>query len=370
MGATNNDGYTIALDQLADELPEGVTVATKSALSQFRKTISYQFFSDLYHQIITGWFSERPTWKGFYVSAIDGDDVSLPATQDVVDSGYRGTPVRGKRETYYPTAYTTFETDVLTGVPVNVCFSKDNDEIGGAIEMLRNSVCPEKTLTIYDRFYLSTRLLDEYTEENSGYFVCRCKSGKTFKEVAEFIDSDSLEQKTEINGINLRLVKYKCPEADSWIVIATNLPDDISREEIGGIYFRRWEAEIANKDRTYTMKIEQFRARDLNGILQEFYASLILQSLARMISARVIEEAVDPLKSEYRRPNLKAVLTRIVRTAYHLLIMASNDAFRRILQVAEKTTEKRRHFSRKYERVNRRKIGNLYSHQSVIPRRG
>ena len=74
----------------------------KSSLSERRQSVSFQFFKDIFDSEVKNFKTEIPTWKGLYVTATDGDNYSLPASEDVLESGYLGSPVKGERETYYP----------------------------------------------------------------------------------------------------------------------------------------------------------------------------------------------------------------------------------------------------------------------------
>ena len=161
VGTIGNNGYFTALDRVFDD-----EAPTTSGLSQFRKMISFEFFQDLFMDEINKWnSSERAMYKGLFVNAIDGDKLMLPCTEEILENGYRGTSVKNNQETYYPMMYYCCATDVITGVPVGFAQSNKNDEIARAIEIIEEHQNPDKTLTIFDRFYFCSRLLEHIIAE-------------------------------------------------------------------------------------------------------------------------------------------------------------------------------------------------------------
>lgn len=366
---TNKEGYDIALDQLTEEMKATEHTPSRSAFSQFRRSISFHFFEHIFQTLILGWLPERQKWKGLYVTSIDGDSFVLPASKELLNEGYSGRPCKHNRETYYPVGYFTSATDVISGCPIDFDFVSNNNEISAAIRILDKSQFANRTLTIFDRFYLSSDLLSHYQFEGAGFFLARCKKRGTFKEITDFADSRLEDELVSIDGDLLRLIRYRHAGSDEDIILATNLPSSFSADEIGGAYSRRWESETANRDRTSTLKIEQFHAKTLNGIMQEIYATLIVQAIARLV-ATLEEKSQDKMREKaYALPNLKAMIHSIGRNAYKLLVLKCKDSFDRLLRIAHVSLETRERYSRSYPRRLRRIIGNLYDHQSLINRR-
>ena len=117
--------------------------------------------------------------------------------------------------------------DLLSGVILDFRESPKNDEIGKAVEMIKS--LPSRTIAIFDRLYLSKRII-EASAENSTFFLARCKSGKTLKEIVEFYKSNKYRDHFfyTVNGdkkIKINLVKVVNPNANGknrFTVVATN----------------------------------------------------------------------------------------------------------------------------------------------------
>src|SRR5690606_36538050 len=99
--STNNNSYLSALRKTWNNFEQNEKdVPVKSSLSEFRNNVSYNFFKDIYRDHLSQ--LSRQTFKGFHIYAIDGDQFDLPASKEIISNGYRGYPVKGKRETHYP----------------------------------------------------------------------------------------------------------------------------------------------------------------------------------------------------------------------------------------------------------------------------
>ncbi len=366
-GGTNNNGYHTALDKGFSDLGEE-NIPTPSALCQFRRTISSDFFKDLFKDTLSAWKSSRPKWKGLFLNAIDGDQLTLPVSESILVDGYRGFPIKDGKETYFPVMYTCWATDLITGVPTSFSYSNKNDEISRAIEILSNYDQPEKTLTVYDRFYLSTRLLDSY-KKYGGFFVARCKLQSTFSEVVKFGKSTKKEETVSINEMKCRLIKFTPDSSKEEIVLATNLPKRFKKNDIIPTYGYRWESETSNRDRTSSLKLDQFRAKDINGILQEVYSTLILQAITRIICANETNPKKDFMQKYYEKSNFKAVSIKVIDHIGSLLKNKSKSIFGQIQRLIIVSKEKRSRYSRYCDRIVRRSPGKQYDLKSTIPRR-
>ena len=369
VGGTNNTGYDTALERAFDDLGTTHKTPSRSALSQFRASVSWSFFFSVFQNLIEEWAPHRPKWRGFYVSAIDGDKLTLPHSEDILEKGYKGTPTTKNRETYYPVMYYGCAIDVISGVPIGLKFSPENDEITLGVKLIET--CMNKdTVVILDRFYLSKRMLEMYkqTKEN-GYFIARCKKGSTFKEITQFIGSNKKATVVEIHGVKLRLIKFTPNNGSEEFVLASNLPKKVEDADIGKLYGKRWECETGNRDRTSSLKLEQFRGKSLNNVLQEVFVALFIQATSRILCSQETEQEKSFMKSKYKRSNLKAAMIKLVDKFAHIAIFNCQRNLRALIDLIHRTTQARKRYSRSYARRTRTIVGNLYDHESLIPRR-
>ncbi len=77
----------------------------KSSLSKIRQSISYLFFKDIFESLITDYEPLRKTFHGFYIYAIDGDQLALSRSKDLLKEGYCGYPCPNEMETHFLRMY-------------------------------------------------------------------------------------------------------------------------------------------------------------------------------------------------------------------------------------------------------------------------
>ena len=86
-----------------------------------------------------------------------------------------------------------------------------------------------------------------------------------------------------LDGVSVRLIKIKNPKTGKDLVFATNLPKkNWSKKKIEQIYQLRWECETSNRDHTLSINMESLHSKSINGVLQELYASFILNNMLRL----------------------------------------------------------------------------------------
>ena len=340
--------------------------ASKSALAQFRKSISYDLVKEQYDTIIQTFMPHMRTYRGYYLVAFDGDQYDLPASEDILDHGYRGFPVDKETETHYPKMYTVKALDLLSGAAIGFKESAKNDEIARALEILPS--LPRKTIAIYDRLYLSERLIDGHIE-NGQDFIARCKSGSTFKEIVSFFESNKRRSFFYYNNKRINLIKVVNPKSGEKIVLATTL--DLlfwGNKEMANLYTLRWDVESNNRDSTSTMKIEQWRTKFYNGIMQEIYGHLVIQCMTKIAIYSEGGYQIDLEKNEVNKSNFKLILSAFVDSFSDLAQGFADDIVNKLRFYIVRSKEKRIRLKRSYDREIK-KSGKKYRMATKVKRR-
>lgn len=309
------------------------------------------------------------TYKGYHIVGFDGDDLNLPPTKDILDEGYRGYKIDDKHETHYLKMYLVKCVDLLSNVVLDFRQAVKNDEIGLAVQML--SCLPKMTIAVYDRLYFSKRIINSHI--NAGiFFVARCKSGKTFKEVINFFDSSKTRSyyfytdKTSGTTIKINLIKFPNPKNGKPIVIATNLNiSDWTNEEVAILYTLRWDCESNNRDSTSTLKLEQWHSKFFNGIMQEIYVHLIMMNFTKINIFKEGGYKIDLKKNETKKANFKFIFYIIFDLIPSALENKINHIINEIRDGIRRTVEKRKRLSRSYPRQTKKR-GKSYLNASVV----
>lgn len=366
ISGAKNEGYFHALKDTWDIDGDLKDMPAKSALSKKRGRVSFGFFKDELDSAITGYEPHRRTWKGMHVYGTDGDQYELPRTEDILDNGYRGYPCANNMETHYPRMYVVHCYDVLGGVTKAFRYSNENDEVRLAVEIAGS--LERKSLTLYDRLFISGDLFRAHAA-NGSYAIARCREGVTFTEINEFFASNKRNATFLIDDITIHLVKIVNPRTGEVAVFATNLPrKKFKNRDINDLYALRWECETANRDLSNTIKVEQWHSESLNGILQELYAALWLMNQARIqMAARMRQRCSLASLFGYAKANFKLISDFIMDSLEDLVFQRFRRVQRRLNELLDRSTERRRRRSRSYPRQVKY-TRKTYPSASLVPR--
>jgi len=157
--------------------------------------------------------AKRQTYRGLRLYGIDGFQIHLPRSKDIVEKGcYTGRATSSYSESHTPRMYASHCYDLLSGVTRSIEQSCENQEIKLALTMIPK--LEKKSLCIYDRLYMSEKLIQAHIDAGS-YFLFRCKSSSTFKPIENFWKSKKKIRKVEICGVKITLIKIKNPTLNS-----------------------------------------------------------------------------------------------------------------------------------------------------------
>ena len=344
--STNNNGYTTAIinalskDMLLEDLP------SKSALSQYRQQISYEFFKDFFWDINERSQRHRKTWNGLYVYAVDGIQLTLPRSKDIIDAGFSGRKVSKYRESYMPKMFATMAYDVLSGTVKDIRENPTLNEIADGISMVEHF--EDNSLTLYDRLYCCRELILKHNDHHS-YFLFRLRKNM-LKEMRKIMKSKRKRLTVEIDNVTVHVIKIKNTKTGEWDYFASNLPLRLVNEsQIRRLYRLRWEVENAFRDFTQTIKLEQWHSKFINGIRQELYVALVLYNFVKLKILSKFDTAKECMKDRYRKPNFKLLFGWVASRLYEIM-KGVRGVLKGFEELLYRSLETRTHNSRAYER--------------------
>lgn len=365
----NFEGYSVALAQAWQALGlKHQQTPVKSSLCKFRQQIRADFFQTILSKQRKEFSLEAPTFRGYRVYAVDGDQWELPASEDILNKGFHGAIHQDNLETHYPRMYVTQKVDCISGISVDFKFSTTNDEVESARDM---AIAAEaKSITLYDRLHFYIPLVTSHQSSKS-FFICRCRKGTAgaYKEINTFALSKSKEALVDIAGHLVRLVKILHPKNKKDVMIfATNLPKtEFNIQEIAFLYTRRWEVETHFRHFTCHMKSEQWHSKTLNGILQEVYLSLWLMNVTAAQILHQTPSLKNLLALKYKKANFKTTTQKII-DSMHLLIGGKVRTFySQLRHFIHQSIEKRTRLNSKLRQ--RKSKQKTYASASLVPRR-
>jgi len=263
----------------------------QQSFSETRKKVKVSAFIELF--ILTAaemTDNSHKTWHGYRVNAIDGTKVALPA--DAALREYFG--ALGK-DGSAPTAQGSILYDVLNDIVLDARIeplSTDERTLAKEhIDECRNIASDSKNLIIADRGYPSFELIEKLESDGFAY-VMRVKS--KFNNDIDAQQSPDGYVWPEQNGkrLHIRVVKFKLDSGETETLI-TNIRDKrLGVKAFKKLYFLRWPVETKYDIVKNKLQIENFSSRTVEGIQQDFYATMFLANIAAA-AAQDAQELID-----------------------------------------------------------------------------
>jgi hypothetical protein len=285
--------YRIIYDKLLEAkvgLPQSFSA---SSYSKARKKLPFELFTDVSHWVYK--FHQIPQnrkWLGMNVFAIDGTRIDLPKELEA-----EGFDCPTDEESEFPQAHATVVFDLQKGMIYDSILSQHTDERGSA-KILMNSL-PDNSLLICDRGFTGFGML--YEAEKLGVkLLVRMTEYSAPTELQDFINSDEtdeiiditlnitkerklLRRGYQIRPVTVRAIKYWIG-ATRFVAITTLLDDEITANDLASMYWCRWDIEECFKIKKEKLRLETFRSKHLEGVLQEFWATQLIYNLGRAVA--------------------------------------------------------------------------------------
>ena len=293
----------------------------QQSFSEARQKVKVEAFIELFETTVDPMLKHGTnTWHGYRVLAIDGSKISLPADKKVL-AYYGGL---GKDKTA-PTAQASILYDVLNDIIVDASIEPmTTDERTLAIKHLSAYVklCTSgKKLVIFDRGYPSFELI-ELLESKGFTYVMRVKS--------KF--NNDIDSQTKTDGyvwlkqgdkrIYVRVIKFLLDSGEEEVLI-TNIADKrLGKNAFKKLYFMRWSVEIKYDIVKNKLQLENFNTRTIEGIQQDFYATMLLSSFAAACAIDVQDEIEEARKDKGNKYQYKANINELIGVLKDRLVLA------------------------------------------------
>ena len=263
------------------------------------------------------------TWHSYRVLAIDGSKVNLPA--DAALLAHFGGNGRGAKS---PQAQGSICYDVLNDIVVDVDIAPLScDERTVAIAHIDNyqGLFPdEKKLVIFDRGYPSFELIDKL-EGSSISYVMRVKK-KFNKDIDAQTKPDGYVW-LEKGGkrIHIRVIKFALDSGEEEVLI-TNITDrSLGKNAFKKLYFMRWPVETKYDIVKNKLQLENFTSRTVEGIEQDFFATMYLVNVVAAIKHDAQAEIDAEREDKSNKHTCKANTNELIGVLKDRFIMAFTE---------------------------------------------
>lgn len=267
-----------ALRRFFKDVGETVFMRQQS-FSEARYKIRYQAFVELFHLTAEPMIEEcSKSWHGFRVIAFDGSKVNLPADEDL--SIHFGTNGRGAVS---PQAQGSICYDVLNDIVIDADIAPlatcERSQALAHISHCAKILPDEKKLAVLDRGYPSFEMVEALID-NGFHYVMRVR--KKFNRAIDAQTKNDGYVWLEKNGkrIHTRVIKFMLDSGDQEVLI-TNITDRrLGKNAFKKLYFMRWPIETKYDTVKNRLQVENFTARTVEGIKQDFFATMYLVNVA------------------------------------------------------------------------------------------
>lgn len=299
---------------------ENMTMSQQS-LSEAREKLTVEAFSHLYRvtaDAIVEYRTEK--WHGYRVYANDGSKIALPDDKKLLE--FYGAAGKGATS---PTAQASAMYDVLNDALVDVAIapmSTDERTLAlGHIEATRNLCVSDKKLNIYDRGYASFDFIEKL-ESYGLFYLFRVKTKFNLDIDAQTKADGYVWLKKDGKRIRVRVIKFALPSGETETLM-TNITDKrLGKNAFKKLYFMRWPIETKFAVIKKKLQLENFSARSVEGVQQEFFASMYLVNFLASVAFDVQSEIDASRADKVNKYDYKANLNELVGILKDKLILA------------------------------------------------
>ena len=346
-------GKTVSMDlrDFFKKTGKDAIVSRQAYMKQRRKLNPEVFIrlNDFYLNEFYGSKEEVLTWKDYVVLAIDVSKAEIPNSE--ANRNKYGI-AKNKEQDGCARALISGMYDVNNDFFLDLqIFNVNGSEKKAAennIKALKRIKINHPVLIIFDRNYPSIEFMNKLKENNISFLI-RLKSTDYIQERKSIETND---RKIELNhtwkrlykikksnrksheklknkkSTQARLVKCLSPEGNE-IAFITNLPENISTEEICNEYFKRWKIELAYNTLKNKMKFESVSGKSTIYVKQDFLAQILVYNLARdLMNSAEKELKNNQKKSKYPVRINENIALGVFREEFIELMMEDDTAKR------------------------------------------
>ena len=310
-----------ALRRFFEKIGKTVSMRQQS-FSEARKKINVAAFVTLFRLTVSVMTENcRKTWNDYYIYAIDGTKIALPASKELLKH-YGGLGKNAKT----PTAQGSILYDVLNDIVLDAKIDGlDADE--RALAMSHIDICnmhSGKKLVIFDRGYPSFELI-EMLKKRGLYFLMRVKSKFNAEIDAQTASDGFVWLKNGKKRLLVRVIKIELDSGEIETLITNILDKRITVNDFKKLYFKRWPVETKYDVVKNKLQVENFSSRTVEGIEQDFYASMYLANVAAAAAIDAQPEIEEARKDKNNKYEYHANLNEVIGVLKDRLVLALTE---------------------------------------------
>jgi len=319
----------IRLDDFFKEIGHKEETVSKQALSKGRTYLDPNILKESFLLTSKTMSSceDLELFKGKYrLSAMDGSEVALDNADELIEHFGGSGKNKDCAMAMASLCYDPLNNIILDGGLYEYGFS-ERQAARNHMAALSEIPIPEGAVNLYvcDRGYPSNELFADMIDSDARFIMrVRRKFNAAFDMVRDerrvTISHNGKKYSVRVFSITL--------ESEEKEILVTNLPEeDLTREEAGELYFKRWRIEVKFESLKEKLELENMSGRRVVTTYQDFWAKL---DIANMMAA--LEYATDHVIEEYtansgnrheQRTNENRLITKFADKYIELLTVDS-----------------------------------------------
>ena len=338
---------------------------SQQAFSKARQKIKPEAFKHLFEITVRGMMddSQMTRFKGYRVFAIDGTELDLEPTKELVARyGQKKNNLNCKAKV---SMLCEVHEGIIIDAQMEAYYTSERELALKHLEAFE-AYHQKKDLIIFDRGYPSRKLIATLHDKEMKYLMRVQRS--FYSLIDESTQEDFyLTMGYQKKSYKVRVVKLELPTRETETLLTNLGRKSFKKSEFMSLYFKRWPIETKYNTLKNKLEIENFSGRTLISVQQDFYATMYLSNLVAitkiMSDEEIKKQAKDKeLKYKYQTNESRLISQLKDEMILCLLIedpMKRSEVMERIIQAAARNKSpirSERSFDRKDPEKRRRSI--------------
>ena len=313
---------------------------SQQAFSKARQKIKPEAFKHLFEITVRGMMddSQMTRFKGYRVFAIDGTELYLEPTKELVARyGQKKNNLNCKAKV---SMLCEVHEGIIIDAQMEAYYTSERELALKHLEAFE-AYHQKKDLIIFDRGYPSRKLIATLHDKEMKYLMRVQRS--FYSLIDESTQEDFyLTMEYQKKCYKVRVVKLELPTGETETLLTNLGRKSFKKSEFMSLYFKRWPIETKYNTLKNKLEIENFSGRTLISVQQDFYATMYLSNLVAitkiMSDEEIKKQAKDKeLKYKYQTNESRLISQLKDEMILCLLIedpMKRSEVMERIIQEA------------------------------------
>ena len=338
---------------------------SQQAFSKARQKIKPEAFKHLFEITVRGMMddSQMTRFKGYRVFAIDGTELYLEPTKELVARyGQKKNNLNCKAKV---SMLCEVHEGIIIDAQMEAYYTSERELALKHLEAFE-AYHQKKDLIIFDRGYPSRKLIATLHDKEMKYLMRVQRS--FYSLIDESTQEDFyLTMAYQKKSYKVRVVKLELPTGETETLLTNLGRKSFKKSEFMALYFKRWPIETQYNTLKNKLEIENFSGRTLISVQQDFYATMYLSNLVAITKIMSDEEIKKQAKDKELKYKYQTNESRLISQLKDEMILClliedptkRSEVMERIIQAAARNKSpirSERSFDRKDPEKRRRSI--------------